>query len=226
MLVRTVMFNKDNIKMLEIINQNCKYLFDKYIILSSKIIIGFYDNKSLNKGIHYAGLMNGCFDDFQLINLDPLYIVFNANHIFQIFKTTKKSDLQTYSVIINQSGITCLSSPKLETPLIIGESITLSSDDECNYLKELEVFDVEGESIVISESTIGDLLNNKVRILEYAKYKIRITKELLPNLKKDDTVAINMINLKNNLIKIRFTIFKNKTNMMTYHIYTAINYYE
>lgn len=209
---------KKEIKKINDFNQDAKNIFTEYYILPSGIIIG---ESTLLRGIHFILLNDN-------LPIENKVLSFNSKDIYTSIKDNKKnitnllfvnSDIYFETIDINKN-------------LIIGQYYTTeeSLPNKINANKDTvskiisDYISIQSnETVNIDTNDVESLVSNGVLNITAGKYMTRITKELIPGLRKNDNINILFYDdINPELFKIVIQVNRSKSKMISYHVYTAI----
>lgn len=210
--------NKKEIKKLFDFNQDAKNIFSIYSSSPDNIIVG---DSILNRGEHF--ITNG-------------YYLSNSKDYIERFNSVKIYDyMKNYKKIINKLCIDNFSSIYFDadgmgTELNIGycSSFDLANSgikDKLSAVKEyLSVLSNPNfQYIEMGQEGATKLVGNGIIDLESGKYKTRISRELIPGLKKKDYIYAAFLDTDDkNLFKVVLKAERQTSKCTSYHIYTAI----
>lgn len=214
---------KDNkiIKRLNDINQDAKLVFgDLYYIDSESNL--FTDPKSPNRptiGKHYAHIDS----EFKIFTYDIASV--NSKNIYRCLKHIKKSDIEGLS--LDSDGV-------LRFVLNVPEEKLLITENKKSIRIDTEIMravDVNIDPpcallpvgfITLDDDVVESLVKNKTYIVRDDKYSCRITKSVIPGLKKSHKVFASLRESTDpSILLLRFIV--NRATMVTYHEYKVFN---
>lgn len=203
-------FKKGELNKLFNLNQNLKNIFTQYYILNDGMIVGI--NK-LQKGKHFV--------------ISEYRLPFNNNRLIyeidskQLFDAVNKNKKKITSLSVENNKIYLNTD---DTLFIIGEVITNKTIDIDQYVEVLtklssDDFEV---GIKLSEDNNEALIKNDYINIDEGKYRTRITKEVIPGLKKSHDVSIVLYNHSTDKQLFHMTIKVIRDKDISYHIYTCL----
>lgn len=215
------------IKKINDFNQIVKKIFKTYYIDNENLIMFTTDDKyeCTNKGAHFCHLDNTSINPFIDV-LEGRICCFDS-HV--IFKTIQEEKKKITGISADDSCIYfVMKDGDIVYDKFIGQhfmkdrlNMTLSKSlsKAINYFNTFENTSFEK----VSDDIIQKLINNSLIKYHYNDITFRITKELLPNLKKDSNISLSAINAGEDL----FTgiLYEERNGICIYNIYTPlINY--
>ena len=206
--------NKKDVTKLYNINQDIKNIFSEYTILPGGFTIGV---PILEKGSHCV--LNG----YDLPNIDEKNLmiepfIYSSKQIFDSIKENKKI---IDSIVLIEKSLYFLSS---STSQIFDIGRIMSSTDTKILDKYMIEFDITKERkwLRLSEDDVKDLVGNKIIEINEGKYKTRISRELMPGLKKSNSISITFEESTPEIFKI--IIMVQRSYVTSIHIYSALYY--
>jgi len=211
-------FKKGELNKLNNLNQDLKTIFNNYIILDNGFI---YGDSILRKGTHMVHTQFKMFFEYP----DSYVIRINSKDLFETIKNNKKiiTCIRIIDNIIYLGGE--------ESLFKIGDMISFRWSQLSNELMEymslinLMVEDNKSNStftILSTEDTI-DLVNNEYKNIRKNKYKTRITKEVIPGLKKSHEVVLDFFDHTKDKSLFYLGIKVRRAYCTSYHIYTCLH---
>lgn len=206
--------NKKEVTKLYNTNQDIKNIFSEYTILPNGLTIGI---PILEKGSHC--ILNG----YELPNIDEKNImiepfIYSSKQIFDSIKENKKI---IDSIVLIKNTLSFLSST---TSQIFEIGRVMNSSDSKTFDNNMVEFDraKERKWLSLSEDDVKDLVGNKIIEIKEDKYRTRISRELMPGLKKSHSVSISFEESTNEIFKI--IIMVQRAYVTSIHIYSALYY--
>ena len=211
----------NKVKKLYDLNQIIKNIADRYYVFPNGLIIIDDNDRAVDKGIHFSIIKNydGSFNNEDIISY------YDSKEIFNAFKFNKK-DIENISININKLFLSGKDDLLLKIGICYHKNEILKNIKD--YLsKALFILEehTNESSILLSEKDKSLLLNKNLIICTDGRFKLRLCKELIPNLKEQDSVRI-WFDVNESFIKNIFKaiIAVEKKEIINYHIYKAINY--
>ena len=211
--------NKKEIKRLFDFNQDAKNIFSVYSSSPDNIIVG---DCVLNRGEHF--IVNG----YYLSNQKNYIERFNPKTIYESMKEHKKI---INNISINDTSDIHFDTSDMNIQFNIGHcsSFEFINPDIKNklllakeYLSILSVSDFP--YIEMGQEGATKLVGNGIIDLESGKYKTRISRQLIPGLKKKDYIYATFLDTDDeNLFKVILKAERQTSKCISYHIYTAIH---
>lgn len=206
------------------LNQDLKTVFQTYNISKDGIYpsgICHYikDGYVLRTGEHYALITDKSISD--IIDYD---ICIDSKKLYKFYSSYKKYvtniSLHDEDIIINTNGL-----DKSEYTNVIGyrcgdiqkslfESLPLYNDDK-DMIKNFK------PNIILSEDEIINLVKNGNMFLKDAEFTTRITRELIPGLKKTHKVEVMFHHLPEGNM-FRCIIKAERSTVTTFHLYKCL----
>lgn len=220
---KTIIDKKGIISPLYKFNQDVKNIFTEYIVFPSGMTVGV---PKLEKGFHFV--IDG-FDISEYINKNIFGIRYNSKSIFDGLKIDKKNT--DGLSISNDSDIYYYNSSEKKC---IGENIGIIHINEMSIPKHLSPFVsmnfnkfneiVTGftPQISLNKDDVKALVGNEIINIDAEQYSTRISRELIPGLKKSDKVFIDFIDVNGLLYQIIIKAIRSSTT--SFHCYTAIRF--
>lgn len=206
--------NKKDVTKLYNFNQDIKNIFSEYTILPGGLTLG---TPILEKGKHYV--LNG----YELPNIDEKNLmiepfIYSSKQIFDNIKENKKI---IDSIVLDKNTLYFLSST---TDQIFNIGRVMNSSDTKMVDKNMIKFDISKERkwLVLSEDDVKSLVGNQIIEIVDDKYKTRISRELMPGLKKSHSVTISFDDVSDEIFKIIISV--QRTYLTSIHIYSALYY--
>lgn len=219
-------FKSKELKCIHDLNQIVKKLFSQYIIIrDSGLIIPDNDGLLPDKGTHFtlspsvSEIMEMLPDYIGAISLD-------AKAIFDVVKEEKKKirgieiDNEIISFILKDGD----DSSQTRT---IGRVITGVFFHQPIYERILSIatWINENTDLQYDSTYVDNLMNKELVILTSGRHRVRITRELIPNLSKTSTFAYEFADhFTDNPDTFNLIVSMEKGNVMHYHIYTCFDY--
>ena len=205
--------NNKFIKKLNDLNQDVKYLFDIYYIFPNGIIASHKKHYKLIKGMHYGKTEYKLFDDC----LDIIKL--NSNNIYTAIKEHKK---HLKFIEVRDDEIFLIG----EEDYRIGNIIKTNSINIKDILFDIAGYDQTIENftsvIELSSDDVESMVKNEYRNIKYKDYRTRITKEIIPGLKKSHSISINMYSDKDDNNLFGLCIKNIRGSMTSFHMYKCI----
>lgn len=197
-------FKKGQVKQIYEFNQEAKNIFDQYMFKNNNLVIG----NTVYKGTHF--IEQGFILD------DDVVQYFDSNVIFKLLKTGRKNiteweDRDGHYFINDTEFGSCLDE-------------VFNYETECNVLKRyIGLFNGAFSGVNISEEEVYDLMKNNVLTIECDDYKTRISRKLIPGLKKKHELKIRFYPSDNKDIFFMH-IRVDRGVLISHHIYQCIKY--
>lgn len=208
-------FKKGELNKLFDLNQDLKNIFSNYLIFNNSLIIG---TNKLHKGKHFViSEYRVPFDHVEgtIYNIDSR----------MVFDSVSKNKKNITSIIIDDNKIYIKGEDLL---FQIGDCIFKESHkikEEINshiHFVEMISQDKYDVAIGLSEENVNDLIKNEYININEKKYRTRITKEIIPGLKKQHKVSIILYkhDVDKQLFHLAIKVIRDKN--ISYHIYTCL----
>lgn len=202
------------------LNQEAKNIFKRYFLYPDGKILARSDDYATKKGCHI-----GQTDyKFPIAEVQDKIIYLTSSQIFRVIKENKK---QIKSMNIHDDGNIYLYTNDMKYS--IGQVI----DNDNKLLNDVISFDPNEKSICDSTSVIEETVYNLVKndwiIISYmsygmkVEYKTRLTRELLPGLKKTHEVYFNFGECDQDTFYTYLKVVRGKV-MVTYHRYRCVKF--
>jgi len=206
-----------DIKKLNEFNQIVKRVFNGIYIFSDGIIMTDPEiGNRVNKGVHFATTSIQPIDNIP----SNYYMSLKCDKIFKFIRDNKKNI--RYLTI---DGGDLYIDLKDESKEIIGR--IFDADDNL-YLKKRAISNTieyhKTHSSLVSQNVIESLSDNEIYTYGDDEYRVRITKELLPALKRDMKVNISFRDEVGDPTLFYIILSVDKGDVITYHMYKCIKY--
>ena len=206
-------FNKGEVKKLNDFNQEAKNIFAEYTLYNEgKRIICVGINGKPGYGSHHIITNNdGKYSVLsELIAKKPLSV--DSKVLFKTISTRKSTKI--------------LQAKTDDLFELCGSDFTdtVGISHVYKYDKLFEFNDETKDIMKLSSDSVEDLCNNKFLIYnESSKYRTRITRGLIPGLKKSHEIFIGVTDDPNNKKLYRLTIVNSRNDIMSFHNYTCVS---
>lgn len=217
---------KKDLKVINDLNQVVKNLFEQYVIsLDENLIMGVSGLSALNKGTHfstYSGVE-------QIKNMLPeglKYIRLVAGSVFGAIRDHKKEligiEVVDRNIYFTRKDAEADSIVQIQ----IGDIIDRPLDDDWTY----RTYFLAGKMKQIqmpepSDLHVNLLMEREMVMLKEGDYKVRVTKEIIPNLTSKSEVSILFTDeFVSDPTLFNLIIRMEKTGVATYSIYTCLKY--
>lgn len=198
-------FVKGQVKQIYDFNQEAKNIFDNYMFMNNNLVIG--DNNLIGK--HYIDC------GFTLYN-EPVIQGFDSRDLYELLKTGRK-DISEYEYknemfYINNKpfGYTFAELNKYDWSCI-------------RMLTFVQQFNESQYIINLSEDDIYDLTKNKILDLKCDQYMSRISRKIIPGLKKSHKVQIRFYDDSlSNVFRMHIKV--DRKVLVSNHIYQCIKF--
>lgn len=211
-----------DLKVINDLNQVLKKVYKRYTIFSNGFIIPTTTEDSMvSGGIHFSIIPPETVKKLQdIFNLNltsdtySLIVELDASAVFKAIKDNKK-DLSSLSFIDNHIYF----QGKDMYPI----GFVQQDSNVETYLKKVLELHTLFDLVELSEEVVESLSNNNMAILGKEEYKVRLTKEVIPNLKKDMLVHIGFRNDSEPTL-FQIMIKTTKNDISSFHFYKCIRY--
>ena len=204
-------FAKGELKSLNDLNQDLKSIFTVYALCRHNICVG---TPILHKGFHFGttkSVLPG-------IDYSNTVVVIDSVKLFQAVKNNKK-DISGY--VINDSILNLFSKDSL---FEIGRVISVDSYEANRYIKPLESIPELKLSELhlkqLSPLVVENLVKNEIHNISDDKYRTRISREVIPGLKKSHNVFAGFSDIDD--YTFRLYIRANRSCVDTMHVYKCL----
>ena len=214
---------KKEIKKIYEFNQDAKNIFTRYFSNSHNIVVG---ESTLTFGEHF--IINGYYfqNGFNLVQS------YNPKDIYDIMKNNKKN-IESVSADMSSKQPTAIyfDAPDVKERFNIGYLISpsvLNSRIEEKFRKANEYITLlsssDHEYITMGQEGATKLVENGIIDLDAGDYKTRISRQLIPGLKKKDFLYATFLDTDDKkLFKLVLKTERQTSKCTSYHIYTAIH---
>lgn len=209
-------FKKGELNKLNNLNQDLKTIFNNYILLDNGFI---YGDSILHKGSHMV------YTDFKMFftGFDNYVFRINSKDLFETIKDNKKiiSFITVIDNILYLGGEDSL--------FKIGDMIPFKWDctglnDYLSLINLLANEKIDSDTYVeLTNEAVIDLIGNLYINIKRDKYKTRITKEVIPGLKKSHEVVIEFFDHTKDKTLFYLGIKVKRASCTSYHIYTCLH---
>lgn len=207
---------KGFIKSLNDFNQDMKTIFSEYYIYPDGRVISESKNNKYDIGKHF------CITDYKFLEEYKDYIIhFNSDIIYRTIKDNKK-DIKYICV---ENGIIKFIGDKLD--IDIGTVIHMNGIKSLTILDPIYNmstdigFNVKNVDFEFSTDDVIDMVENKYKNISYESYRCRITREVIPGLKKSHSIAFTFNDMDDDNLFCMNIIAKRAT-LTSIHSYTCI----
>lgn len=222
---------KNFVKRLNDLNQEMKNIFNEYYLFPNGIISSEKQFRKLHKGDVIISTTYNFIDEYK----DHI-IRLNAPNIYQTIKEHKKD----IDGIINIDGTIFFTNEdesfiSLPIGTVFGTKITKSVKTwpygeylsnligDCGWINELGHFEfIIPEHLILDEDHVKSLVNNGITTIRSNGFSTRITKELVPSLKKTDTVMYYCTPKDEHTFYVNIIIRKKTSDIFVFYRYTAL----
>lgn len=207
--MKEYIFKKGELNSLNNLNQDLKTVFKTYSLIGN-MISGV---PLLGKGTHHA-LTQYIFPD---LCSETHILVIESDPLFKCIKTDKKN-IGGYRVGDNDDLYLFTDTETYH----IGYVIKRDSIAAEPYMKSLKLYCHNNTvtTIKLSSEDVEDLVKNSLKHIQSDKYRTRITREVIPGLKKTHDVYLGFSNIDEKTFG--FHITTNRATCITYHSYKCL----
>lgn len=210
----TIELDKKEVKKINEFNQLIKKYF-KYFFICNNIIISDNDNRCLDKGIYYIIIQNNPFEKIILDKGNVLQL--SSIDIYKSIKDNKKY----IKGLILENDILYFDLGEDKERCFIGNihekiSINIPDISKINFN--------ESDNIELLLEDIESLYGNTMMTINDNNHKVRITKELIPGLKKDSIIKVSFSDDDTDNDIFNMVILLELDDKLFYHYYKCINF--
>lgn len=208
------------------INMAMKKIFKSYILTSDGFLYSYGKYITLDIGYHF------CYSDSMMplhhqLDIGINNILFHSESINEVSKKFKKPEIDglgihedtLYFIVKNKTDW-------IKIGTIIFNDINAALDPRVEFIKtKVETFKIQSKLIDpdISVRIINGEIFNYLEVRDNKEYKLKVSKDLFPILKKDDILSDYFSqNDEKGIFDVILSI--NRANLVTYHIYKCIDY--
>ena len=210
-------FKKGELNKLNNLNQDLKTIFNNYIILDNGFI---YGDSILHKGSHMVHTQFKIFFDYP----DGYVLRINSKDFFETIKNNKK-DISFISIDDNKLYL-----GREDSLFKIGDLIQFRwsqlSNELIEYMSLVNMMidnDNPKTFVTLSTDEVIELVDNMFINIRRDKYKTRITKEVMPGLKKSHEVVLDFFDHTKDKSLFYLGIKVRRAYCTSYHIYTCLH---
>lgn len=209
--------DKKIIKSLNDLNQDAKNIFEDYLIFHNDHIEG---TNKLHKGEHFA---------IPSIDLGPVFENF-PNKIFKfysqiLFKTISENKKYLDAFTIKDSKI-YLEGLAGKISIQVGEIVSsnniTSNNQKFENIVKRELNDDFDVMLELNEDSVISLVGNEFINISEGKYRTRITKEIIPGLKKSHKIKLFFYEHPSDKSLFHMCVQAERNKLISYHIYTCL----
>ena len=202
-------FNKGELNSLNNLNQDIKTIFKTYAIIGNTIS----GAPILRKGTHHTLTQYV----FPAVNTETHIVVIESGDLFQCIKTDKKN-IKGYR--IEDNGDLYLIGDSVSFP--IGYVLNKDSIAAKPFIESVKsLFQEQTVSTVkLTEDDVEDLVKNAMKPIQSNQYRTRITREVIPGLKKTHDVFISFSDIDDKTFGLH--IVANRATCVSYHSYKCL----
>ena len=214
-------------------NQDAKTIYDKYFIYPNGIIIS-------DKSYKYTIGGHFCKTNFSLSKIDNVFdnlvIEFDSDIIYRTIKDNKKGI--KYIRIDDDNTIHLTGETSTEFGTAIDLDITIgywhdyyATEFESPIMDKLSntfnlattcINEKLPNTITISDEDVEDLVKNHYKNYNLGKYSTRITREIIPGLKKSHELTISFYDNDKDDRLFNIRLIATRSSLTSYHNYTCI----
>ena len=212
-------FKKGELNKFNNLNQDLKTVFKKYMLFPNGYILG---DPILRKGCHIG------YTEFEMFFKHNNPLEFNSQAIFEAIKNNKKN---IKFIKIDNNHIYFGGDDLL---IEIGEVDTFHTSNKAYFESKalykykwlLRDNNIEKDNnfkvMKLSDDQVHLLVGNDYININKSKYKTRITKEIIPGLKKSSNVILILFDHDTDKHLFHLAINTNRSSCTTCHIYTCL----
>ena len=210
---------KGFLKSLNDFNQDIKNIFSSYYIYPSGLVISKSSNELCKLGNHF------CITNYVFLDKYLNFIINLESDV--VFKTIKEYKKYIKTISIKNGNIELNTD---DSDFVIGRIID-SNGIEATSLKNIyssvisisdNIVDKDPYRIQISDDDILDLTKNAYKNIVSNKYRCRITRELIPGLKKTHKMDIHFNDNIDDDRLFNMHIVVERSQLRSYHNYVCI----
>lgn len=208
---------KKKIKTINDFNQVVKKYFKYCFIFNDGVIVCEDKDKCTKKGFHFCTIEMVPLD---IVPVDQV-IKISCETIFKTIRDRKK-EIQSIEEIDGDIYFV-LDTERIHMGSIVTEGgLKQEIKDNYDMAKNLLSLSEDHDKSILTEETVVALVNNELIHYDKDNTNLRITKELVPNLKKDSNVSIEFFDVKKNLQLFQLFFSVIRENVNSYHRYICI----
>lgn len=219
---------KGFLKSLNDFNQDVKSIYDKYIIYPDGTVVS--DNSCKYKiGEHF------CKTNFSMRKIDEFFnsfvIEFDSDSIYRAIKDNKKYIKyiridEDVSVHLTGQSLTELGTP-IDLDILVGQCYLMDSYkvNKCDKLyssANICISEKVPNTIIISDEDVEQLVKNQYKNYSLDRYSTRITREVIPGLKKSHELSLSFYDNDNDDRLFNIRLIARRGTLISYHMYTCI----
>lgn len=221
-MLKNLDFDKKQIKKLNEFNQITKNYFNYYYMFDNGLLIcrDHEKFKKAQKGFHFCVSTINPLCDMD----DGKIFALTSDCVYKIIKDRKKDitglALENDNILFSLTENNMFNIgkiydySKLPKDLMDNYNIAMKTMKQCS----------ESERYDILHDDVTTLMTNGIINYEKKGYKLRITRELIPNLKKDSNVSIRFFDIPKDTSLFHVVITVTRDEIVSYHKYTCIKF--
>lgn len=209
--MKEYIFKKGELNSLNNINQDLKTVFTAYALCNNGVCVGV---PILHKGFHH-GVTPYTFPE---INYETHMVIIESADLFKCIKDNKK-DIIGYR-IDDRDGLSLITNT---VSFPIGSVLSIDKiaakpfiEMEKNIPDYDETYPPEGLKI----TNVEDMVKNQIVNISISKYRTRISREVIPGLKKNHTVVVGFTDIDDMTFGLH--LIAERACVRTKHIYKCL----
>lgn len=210
------LIDKKQIKLLNDLNQITKKVFARYYIFSDGFLIPSPGERQIKGGFHFC-VSPDTQRILEIFELTEQVVYINSNDLYKTVKDNKK--IITH-ILVESSKIYLTDGA--ETKFVIGGYHKPTEAVGKNYARARVKYENSDKSHISAEM-VESLCANNIVAFSDDNYKVRLTKELVPNIKKDFPMSIAFIPSDDENVFETLILLK-KDEVVNCHLYKCIKY--
>ena len=211
-----------DIKFLNDINQVLKKIYVRYFIFKDGFVVSFPGDTSVEGGFHFS-IIAESEKLFNLLQIDPSSIIcFYSNQLYTVVKDQKKN-IQSISIDTENGHIYLTTNEgKQHSVGSLSHELTEYRTITSRYAEaKLKYSNLSGEKL--DNSVVSLLCDNELAIITKGRYRVRLTKKVIPNIKENMPITISFAETSEKDL-FEMTIGTEKDGIECYHSYNCLYY--
>lgn len=209
-------FKKGELNSLNNLNQDLKTIFSSYMLITTEVMfpVAYCIGENIaSRGKHL------CHTEYSFPGIEIGFVVqIISDKLFQCIKNNKKNIIG-YEII--DSDIFLISETEKWEFGIVHKLDSKACKEAIPKLESiLETISTEPSTIKLTDDDVLDLTKNEMLNISKDKYRTRITREIIPGLKKTHTVTIRFSNIDNSLFLLSIDV--ERSTCVSHHVYTCV----
>lgn len=208
--------NSKKLKIINDMNQVAKKLGSKYHVFPNGLSIVPQDHGFIDRGFHFC--VNSKYEKLNELLDTTRVMTFESQDVYKTIKDFKKN---ISHILIERDNIF------LQTDgdkIRIGGLASINTIEKLKsqYNRAIKLINKDG-STRLTDGQVTSLYDNEMITLQKEDKRVRLTKQLFPNLRKDSEMSVNFFDLEDKKL-FEVLLSYEKDNVQNYHAYTCIKF--